>query len=127
MTHHIKPNIRPKLVEFAIERVRKELDPSAVSDDFVIIGDTPKDIHCGHSNNVAAVGVATGIYKSSALATVADAGMLFEYRTSLIEHLTLVLENFSNVEECLETFRKTKFGGKRKSYDVEAMTSQADP
>ena len=65
-----------------------ELDPGQ----FLVIGDTPKDVHCGHVNKVPAMGVATGIFGKDSLASVADS----------------VVQDFSDIEATLQAFRNTK-------------------
>ena len=54
---------RPTIVKIAMERMNKVLGCNLPPENFLIIGDTPKDIHCGHCNGIPAVAVATGIYK----------------------------------------------------------------
>ena len=54
---------RPTIVKIAMERMNKVLGCHLPPENFLIIGDTPKDIHCGHCNGIPALAVATGIYK----------------------------------------------------------------
>ena len=73
-TDHID---RPKLVEAAIGRARERFGQDLTPNDFVVIGDTPKDMRCGHLNHVPGVAVGTGIYKASQLGPVSGPGENF--------------------------------------------------
>ena len=106
-TDHID---RPKLVESAIRRAHEKFDKNLTPNDFVVIGDTPKDMRCGHLNGVPGVAVGTGIYKASQLGPVSDA----------------VLDNFSNVEEAIATFKRATFSAVRDNYEVKEATEN-DP
>ena len=106
-TDHID---RPKLVESAIRRALEQLDEKLQPTDFVVIGDTPKDMRCGHMNGVAGVAVGTGIYKASQLGPVADA----------------VLDNFADVDKTISSFKTAKFTTVRDDYTVEEA-SENDP
>ena len=47
----------------AVEKIRKVLGEEIPIENFLIIGDTPKDMDCGHVNGIPGVAVATGIFK----------------------------------------------------------------
>jgi len=83
---------RPGLVSTAMRRFNEiysdELDPRQ----FLVIGDTPKDVHCGHVNRVPAMAVATGIFGRDSLAKVADS----------------VVQDFSDIDATLQALRNTK-------------------
>ena len=106
-TDHID---RPKLVESAIHRAREQIDAKLQPTDFVVIGDTPKDMRCGHMNGVAGVAVGTGIYKACQLGPVADA----------------VLDSFADVDQAVSSFKKATFTSVREDYTVKGA-SENDP
>ena len=54
---------RPTIVKIAMDRIRKLFDFEIPNENFLIIGDTPKDIYCGHANTIPVLAVATGIYR----------------------------------------------------------------
>ena len=95
------------MVEIALERFNKlygkEISPSL----FLVIGDTPKDIWCAHENNVAAVGVATGIFNVELLQTIADG----------------TLADFTNIEHTVEMFG-TAQRLSRASYDYDILPTK---
>ena len=82
---------RPGLVAAAMKRFNHLHSSVIPSDRFLVIGDTPKDIHCGHEHKVPGVGVATGIFNVEALGRVAD----------------LVLEDFTDEDNVIDFFMKT--------------------
>ena len=57
-----KPEKRATIVAKALKKLRTEFGELDESQ-FLIIGDTPKDVKCAHDNDFAALAVATGIYK----------------------------------------------------------------
>jgi phosphoglycolate phosphatase-like HAD superfamily hydrolase len=59
---------RPQLAAVAQQRAREVLGQEIPGEQFVIIGDTPADIHCGRALNVRAIGVATGRFSVDDLA-----------------------------------------------------------
>jgi phosphoglycolate phosphatase-like HAD superfamily hydrolase len=60
---------RPMLPAVAQQRAAQALGAHVPGEQFVIIGDTPADIHCGRSLNVRSIGVATGSYSVEELAS----------------------------------------------------------
>ena len=66
---------RPELPAVAQRRARNVLGEEMTGDRMVIIGDTPADIHCGRALGVRAIGVATGRYDVSELASHSPAAV----------------------------------------------------
>lgn len=60
---------RPELPAIARARARESLGVDLHGSRFVVIGDTPADIHCGRGIGARAIGVATGHYSAAELAT----------------------------------------------------------
>ncbi|ETO09808.1 hypothetical protein RFI_27570, partial [Reticulomyxa filosa] len=91
---------RNDLVKFAKQRFAFKLGikPEQIGNDrLLIIGDTPKDIECAHSNQVACVAVATGIYSVKDLQTAgAD----------------VVLESFEDWEKAIQHFDTCQYTSK---------------
>ena len=84
---------RSDLVLLAKQRFCKFLGVQEIdSNDMVIIGDTPNDVSCAHSNNVPCVAVATGKYPAKKLL---DADCLLE-------------NGFEDVESGVETLLNTR-------------------
>ena len=90
------------MVEMAMERFMKLYNKAIPPSQFLIIGDTPKDVWCGHENEVPAIGVATGIFNAQLLNTVADC----------------TLEDFSNLEHTVKMLATTQ-RITRDSYDYD--------
>ena len=99
---------RPKLVEKAIERAHLEIDAKLNPSDFIVIGDTPKDMHCGHVNNVPGVAIATGIFDLDGLKDCSDA----------------VLENFTDIEKTLATFRTVQYVPRSVDYNYDKNVTE---
>lgn len=59
---------RVDLVEIARTNAEKALSKSFQTQDFAIVGDTPKDIRCARDTGIQVVAVATGIYPFEELA-----------------------------------------------------------
>jgi phosphoglycolate phosphatase-like HAD superfamily hydrolase len=57
-------HIRRDLPALAAERIRKELRLDLPPEHFIVIGDTPNDIDCGHHFGARAVAVSTGRFYS---------------------------------------------------------------
>lgn len=83
---------RPALVPVAIERCAR-VGPRVAAERVLVVGDTPKDVHCAKENGARALGVATGKYsidelrRAGADVAVADLGEpepLFELVDSLV-------------------------------------------
>lgn len=53
---------RPGLVSAAISRFNLFYDVKISPDQFLVIGDTPKDIHCAHANDVAGTNFISEFY-----------------------------------------------------------------
>ena len=53
---------RPSLVQHAINEYHTRFGNGLAPQDIIVIGDTPRDIHCAHANNCTALAVATGRY-----------------------------------------------------------------
>ena len=53
---------RPTIVKMAMEKCNKIFDCQIPQENFLIIGDTPKDVHCAHANGIPALAVCTGIF-----------------------------------------------------------------
>ena len=49
------------------------------NDDFIVIGDTPRDIECAHCHHVPAIGVATGRFKLEELTHAKANGVLKDF------------------------------------------------
>lgn len=54
---------RPTIVKMAIEKCNQIFGCQIPKENFLIIGDTPKDVHCAHANGIPALAVCTGIFK----------------------------------------------------------------
>jgi len=54
--------LRATIVANALKKLRTEFGELDQSQ-FLIIGDTPKDVKCAHDNDFGALAVATGIYR----------------------------------------------------------------
>nr|XP_039249072.1 uncharacterized protein LOC120326790 [Styela clava] len=84
--------VRSKLVPFAKKRYSDLIGQQVLSQDMIIIGDSPKDITCAHDNGVACVAVGTG--------------------PSSYEHLTdadhLLKDGFKNIDESIDVILRTK-------------------
>lgn len=101
---------RPTIVKLAMNRFNEIFNTVIPKENFLIIGDTPKDVLCGHKNGIAAVGVATGIYSADHLRTVAD----------------YVLDDFGDIDSSIKAFRETKFSSTEgKNYDIKITTAEA--
>ena len=66
---------RPMLPAVAQQRARALLGHDIPGSQFVIIGDTPADLHCGRGIGVRAFGVATGRYSVGELEAHDPAGV----------------------------------------------------
>lgn len=65
---------RPEMVALAMQRHRQLTGHAARSDQFLVVGDTPRDVECAHANGVPCLAVATGIFSTEELvAAGADA------------------------------------------------------
>ena len=53
---------RVELVEQARQNAQKSLGKTFKTDDFIIVGDTPRDIQCAKDADIEAIAVSTGIY-----------------------------------------------------------------
>lgn len=60
-------NIRSELTMKAVERGIAASDGKLTLNDFVAIGDTPRDIEAGHAIEIRVIGVATGHFPSTSL------------------------------------------------------------
>jgi phosphoglycolate phosphatase-like HAD superfamily hydrolase len=58
---------RPDVVAVAMERTSRLRGKTAVARDFVVVGDTPRDVECAHAHGIACLAVATGMYSTSDL------------------------------------------------------------
>jgi phosphoglycolate phosphatase len=87
---------RPDLVALALRRYERRfgaaIDPAAV----IVIGDTPRDVHCAKAHECVAFGVATGRFgvddlrragADAAVEDLADATPLWELVERLLEHV----------------------------------------
>jgi phosphoglycolate phosphatase len=83
---------RPALVPVAIERCALR-GPRVEAERILVVGDTPKDVHCARENGARALGVATGKYSVEELRTAGadvavedlrDPGPLFDLLESLV-------------------------------------------
>lgn len=89
---------RNSLLPYARERYAKYLGLKDVQmigkREMIIIGDTPKDIECGHAHKIAAVGIATGNYSVQQLKEAnADA----------------VIHDFSDLDLAIDILMNTQF------------------
>lgn len=53
---------RPDIVALAMRRHRALTGREAGSSDFIVVGDTPRDVECAHAHGIPCLAVATGIY-----------------------------------------------------------------
>ncbi|MCL5438996.1 MAG: HAD hydrolase-like protein [Patescibacteria group bacterium] len=58
---------RVSLVEIARKNAKKKFNKNFSKYDFVIVGDTPKDITCAKDAGIESIGVATGVYSKEEL------------------------------------------------------------
>jgi phosphoglycolate phosphatase-like HAD superfamily hydrolase len=80
---------RPELTRIAMQRYRKKYGEAVEPERVVVVGDTPKDVHCATENDCRCVAVATGKYSVTELE---EAGA------------HLVVENFADPRPVLEFF-----------------------
>lgn len=83
---------RPRMVAAAMKRFNTLHGKTIPPSQFLVIGDTPKDIWCAHENDVPAIGVATGIFNVESLTPIADCA----------------LENFSDLDHTVKMLATTK-------------------
>jgi phosphoglycolate phosphatase-like HAD superfamily hydrolase len=57
------------LVPVALEKARRQIDPTMTAEQIVVIGDSPRDIACARAGGARAVAVATGPHPVAELAT----------------------------------------------------------
>ncbi len=60
-------NIRSELTERAIGRGIVAADGKLAKDDFIAVGDTPRDVEAGHTVGIRVIGVATGHFPAKSL------------------------------------------------------------
>jgi len=58
---------RPDLVALAMRRHTELIGHAARAQDFVVVGDTPRDVECAHANGIPCLAVATGVYSAAQL------------------------------------------------------------
>jgi phosphoglycolate phosphatase-like HAD superfamily hydrolase len=98
--------VRAELVEIARINAQKALDKSFQTQDFVIVGDTPKDIKCARDTGIQVIAVATGIYPFEELAN---------------EKPDLLVHSFGN----LERDRVIDFlSGNRRTHERQALQTE---
>ena len=71
-----------------------ETDNEFDNNDFIVIGDTPRDIECAHCHNVPAIAVATGH---------------FEIKSLIDANANGVLDDFSDIEKTIDLLCNTNF------------------
>jgi len=102
---------RATIVAKALKKLRAEFGKLDQSQ-FLIIGDTPKDVKCAHDNDFGALAVATGIYSAKSLAQCACG----------------VVEDFSDVEKTVQLLKNTSLREDYKSVSYQlTVKSAADP
>jgi len=80
---------RDELPAFALARARALWGPAITADYAVVIGDTPRDVFCGQAGGIRTLGVASGSYAASELAS-AGADHVLEDLTATGEILELL-------------------------------------
>ncbi len=58
---------RPALVEIALQKYERRFGKAAVAQRVIVIGDTPRDVHCAKAHGCTAFGVATGRFSRAEL------------------------------------------------------------
>lgn len=53
---------RPSMVRLAVDRYHGKHNHRIGNHDVIVIGDTPNDVHCAHTNDCLCLAVATGLY-----------------------------------------------------------------
>lgn len=65
---------RPDMVALAMQRHSEITGRAPNPRDFVVVGDTPRDVECAHAHGIPCLAVATGVYSTAELAAAqADA------------------------------------------------------
>lgn len=58
---------RPDIVALAMRRQTELTGRAAKAGDFIVVGDTPRDVECAHAHGIRCLAVATGIYSVNEL------------------------------------------------------------
>jgi phosphoglycolate phosphatase-like HAD superfamily hydrolase len=81
-------HVRSELVEIARQNAQKKFNKEFKTSDFVIIGDTPKDIQCAREAGIKVIAIATG---------------KFSYKELEKENPDLLLESLEgNIEKVID-------------------------
>jgi len=130
-----------------MERFNKIYNTTIPKENFLIIGDTPKDVSCGHANGIPAVAVATGLYRYQILNKQKFSFILknshFSQKFSFFSKILIfymfsaeqlgtiadfVLEDFGDIDASIKAFRETKLKATADlNYDIPLTTQKADP
>ena len=116
--------MRATIVANALKKLRNEFGELDQSQ-FLIIGDTPKDVKCAHDNDFGALAVATGIYR---LKNAAFCILKCLSAKSLAQCACGVAEDFSDIEKTVASLKNTTLREDYKSVSYKlTVKSAADP